>query len=408
MQKLEDFFQLAHPIPVFSFLHKASVIQIYHAGQADDALLLSLIGITLQLKQVGPNWGDCSKRYIDAAQTMILGDIARPSITKIQSLVFIIKHHFYNRRFSSAFVLLAMAIRWAYGLRLNYEAPRLRFVAQESRRRLMWSLYILDTLSAAGLQEFSLSSAHTMYIQLPCEERQFELDITQVTESLELQGNQSNPIDIGSFALYVRIIWLRNKILQATKKAATSPNAEVSELQATLQSLAVDLDRFATTLPESFKFSESNLQLHAYSGRVYSFLLVHVWWQQCRCDLYRLFLEGLREALPRKVLDRFDLAFIIHCRRQSYESASEMSEIFRSLLSLKMSSLKVDNDLDICAYQCARTLFYAYRSNSRAFDISTPRAIEQTSRCLQVLQRFSTPSKAADSLVSFRSMRMTN
>lgn len=398
----EKFFRHVHHIPMYSFLHRASLMEQYHAGNVERPLLLALVGITSYLTDMGPDMGMDMKAYgarcIDDAESLILSDYSRPSTIKVQALVFMIKHRILSNRFPSAFMLLGIAARFCAALRLNHEAPNICFLAQESRRRLMWSVYCIDAGISGGNRDFSLWRGDRIFVGLPCNERNFEFDLPQDTEKLIPEPNpqprSEQAEDIGSLALHIRIQHTRHKISEFTKDALNSRNIRPGELQTKVLSLHRELEEFAAHLPASFQFSENSLRLRAYSPRICVFVMIHVWWRQCHCDLYRLGLIGLREALPHSALEKFDESFIEHCQRQCVDHAIAMASIFASMQKLGAKPV-ADLDLAICAYQCARMLKYAYHANSGKLNLSPESVMEQFKVCLQCVKECCTGVAAA-------------
>lgn len=394
----DKFFRHVHHIPMFSFLHRASLMEQYHAGKVDRCLLLALVGITTCLTDMGPGMRIYGNRCIDEAESMILSDYARPSTIKVQALVFMIKHRILSNRFPSAFVLLSVASRFAVALKLNFDPPNICFLAQESRRRLVWALYCIDAGISGGNRDYSLWRAERIFIGLPCNERNFEFDLPQDTEKLIPDPDQPPPAqgeDVGSLALHIRIQHIRHKISEFTKDSLLAgPAVNPSRLQTQVLSLHRELEDFAAQLPVSFQFSENSLRLRAYSPRICVFVMIHIWWRQCHCDLYRLGLVGLREALSTQVLDTFDRSFIEHCQRQCVDHAMAMASIFSSMQKLKAKPV-ADLDLGICAYQCARMLRYAYHANSGNLNIGQDTVMEQFKICLQAVKECCTGIAAA-------------
>ncbi|CAK7225298.1 hypothetical protein SBRCBS47491_005839 [Sporothrix bragantina] len=441
MRTFDQFFRHIHHIPTFAFLHRASLMQRYRAGLVDRPLLLALVGITSLMTDLGPGTRELGKQCIAEAEALVLSRLDRPSTLGLQTLVFVIHHRVLSGRFSSAFMLHGVASRFASALRLNHENTRLCFLARESRRRLMWALYMIDSSMANGYADFSLwayradradAHADVMNIQLPCNERNFEFDLPERTEPLRPppRGPDGSlpplPDDIGFLALHVRIRSLRGRILQYTKdvtsplggnssssasdgmgmdvEMATSSSAmldtaidptaaaiDVASIPGRVAEIAAELDSFAARLPVSFRWSEANVRLRTYSPRLCVFLMTHVWWEQCHCELYRLALVGLQEALPAPYiaqLTRQFPTFVHHCRAQVLEHASAMAEMFRCVLTLENGVPVTDLDLPICLYQCVRLLFYISRTNP-----DDPQAVphdsflELAGVCTQVLER---------------------
>lgn len=401
MSALDNFFKQIFPIPVFSFLHKPSIIQRYQVGLLDKALTLAIVGLTTQLTDLGPGMREYGSQCIAASESMVLRDIGRPSVIKIQCLILIIEHYSLTRAFTTAFALHSIASRFAFALRLNYEAPKLCFLAQESRRRLMWSLYALDGTLAGGISELTLVPSSTLHIQLPCQERNFEFDLEQQTEPLQPRPHQPVSDNVGSLGLYIRIQWLRGKVLRCTKEMImTQGTGEVEHFQRVVESLAGELDDFNASLPSSFHFSEKNLHLRAYSPRLCPFILIHIWWRQCYSDLFRFTMSGLREALTPEALSRLNPDFVDYCRWQCFENARALTDAFRSLLALRRDLPVMGVQLHVCAYQCARLLFYCYRNHAVALSLTVDAVSDYARQCLEVLERIPVQTATGDSIVS--------
>ncbi|KAL1849150.1 hypothetical protein Daus18300_013355 [Diaporthe australafricana] len=402
IRTFEKFFRHVHHIALFSFLHQASLMQRYHSGSMDRPLLLSLIGITSILTDLGPGAREYGNRCISAAEGLIQRDLGRPTVLKIQALVLIIKHRIFCRRFSDAFMLTGLASRFAAALQLNHEHPRLCFLAQESRRRLMWSLFMIDIGMAAGHPDFTLWAhrPECIDLKLPCNERNFEYDLPEVTESLVPPHRQSDgslpPLTdkVGFLALHIRIQWIRSKIL-AFSKTLVLPRTGVLDLKALArkcEELRDDLKAFEGRLPPSFKWTEANLRLRAYHPRLCVYLMTHIWWEQCHCDLYRIALVGRRDSLPKEAIARLDPAFVKYCQRQCFEHAKAMAEMLDMVLQKGVPVS--DLDLPVLCYQCANTLYYTLASCGDEYGLSHASVSEMAATCLKVVRQ-SSPGPAA-------------
>ncbi|KAM3497312.1 hypothetical protein MY10362_009333 [Beauveria mimosiformis] len=385
----DKFFHHIHHIPVFSFLHRASLMEQYYVGKVDKALLLALVGITSCLTSMGPGIREYGDGCIDEAESLIFADYTVPSTIKVQALVLIIKHRILCNKFPSAFMLFSIASRFAAALRLNHHSPNLCFLAQESRRRLMWSLYCIDAGISGGFAEFSLWRADRINVGLPCNERNFEFDLSKPTEKL-VPGpddpDQPRSEDIGSLALHVRILHIKQKIVEFTKTALIGRNINAVELQTRVLGLHQELEDFAYRMPASFQFSENSMRLRAYSPRICVFVMIHIFLRQCYCDLYRLAMTGFRDALPLETLESLDQSFLDHCQRQCVDNSVAMADIFKCMDKLHARPI-ADLDLAICAFQCARTLHYAYRLDAVRFGLATESLREHSQSCLKVIQQ---------------------
>ncbi|KAG6356018.1 hypothetical protein INS49_015403 [Diaporthe citri] len=310
IRTFEKFFRHVHHIALFSFLHQASLMQRYHSGSMDRPLLLSLIGITSILTDLGP------------------GAPGHPDFTL-----------------------------WAH-------------------------------------------RPECIDLKLPCNERNFEYDLPEVTESLVPPPRQSDgslpPLTdkVGFLALHIRIQWIRSKILAFTKTLVL-PRTGVLDLKALprkCEELQDDLNAFEGRLPPQFKWNEANLRLRAYHPRLCVYLMTHIWWEQCHCDLYRIALVGRRESLSKEAISRLDPAFVKYCQRQCFEHAKAMAEMLDMVLQKGVPVS--DLDLPVLGYQCANTLYYTLASCGDEYGLSHASVAEMAATCLKVVKQ-SAPGPAA-------------
>ncbi|KAB5545532.1 fungal-specific transcription factor domain-containing protein [Coniochaeta sp. 2T2.1] len=413
LRAFDKFFRHVHHIPMFSFLHRASLMERYHAGLLDRPLLLALIGITALFTDIGPGTKEFGARCIEESAGLVMRDFEKPSVLRLQALVIITKHRILSRRFSSAFMLHATACRFAAALRLNHENPAICFLAQESRRRLMWSLYMLDTSISSGQVDFALwpSPENQVHVQLPCNERNFEFDLPEPTEPLKPPDpgpddlQRTLPDVVGFLALHVRIQWIRSKIQQYTTSILANTTMEsLSQLPQRSAELAAELEAFEARLPLSFRWSEANLRLRAYSPRLGIFIMTHVWWQQCHCDLYRLWITGTKEALPPSLITQMSPDFVSHCRRQCYDHARTMADMFAQLLALGNEIPVMDLDLPVCAYGTARLLYHGFKNGATEMSM-TRESVEELARvCLRIVRQSTAGPAAASILVDLEKL----
>jgi len=187
MDAIEIYFSRIYPLPLYSFLHKETLIRQINAVIADPAIILAICGVSAQLYSSVTAERDRSEAWTDAAERLILTQLERPSIFRLQALLLVIRQRLEAKMLSKAFMLTALASRFAFALRLNYERPKLGFLAQECRRRLMWSVFLLDGIWSGGLSEFTLCSLETVHLELPSTEQDFKNRVPSFREATDLE-----------------------------------------------------------------------------------------------------------------------------------------------------------------------------------------------------------------------------
>lgn len=136
--------------------------------------------------------------------------------------------------FSKAFMISGLITRMTQALQINLEYNTdilcqnddtgLTVTEKESRRRLMWSCYVMDALVGSGVDQLTLVDEKDMKIQLPCNERNFVQQIPCLTETLETGNclkfmgdyvdNKTILPNMGMMAYFVRHISIRKKVLR--------------------------------------------------------------------------------------------------------------------------------------------------------------------------------------------------
>lgn len=79
----------------------------------------------------------------------------------------------------------------------------------------MWSIFMLDKFFAGGFPELTLCNANTMHLNLPCETRNFELDIPIATSTL-IPRLSSGALESGIDLMghMCRLVRIRHEVLE--------------------------------------------------------------------------------------------------------------------------------------------------------------------------------------------------
>ncbi|CAI7608557.1 unnamed protein product [Penicillium palitans] len=301
------------------------------------------------------------ERWRTEAEAHVWSNIGRPSLVVLQVLVVVISQNCALSRFLALQPLLGMAAKMAYMLRLNHENPQLSTTAREIRRRIMWSIFILDKRLAAGQSDLISCPKEKMHIQLPSNERDFELAISGETGTLiPTQIDEGDSTSMGTRAYFCQLSNTRHEILQYTRRVI-SEGSKAHDSRSELLQLESDLQTLKRSLPESMAFGERNLNLRAYSPHLKRYVMLHTMWHQCHCDLYRFMLPGIRESLADEVLNTTLPEYAIYCQTRAVEHAKALVDIFRTVQKV-CDQAPQDPGISICVFQCTRILI-------RAFDI---------------------------------------
>jgi hypothetical protein len=159
------------------------------------------------------------------AWTRLIEEMDAGKMANVSSLVRFVYDDLLDGRFASAWFLLGLATRMARAMRIDADpnVSSMIWADQEVRRRVMWSLFCLDSLLSDGSPNNTLFGPDDLVnLQLPCTERNFLLQIPCQTEHLgdDLDSDvgatfgQGLKEKGGLISHYVKIMNLRRAILK--------------------------------------------------------------------------------------------------------------------------------------------------------------------------------------------------
>lgn len=149
-------------------------------------------------------------------------------------MVLLHEHNLRIGNYAGSFMLTGVGIRMAQALQINLESSTdilcqygkrgLSPSSRESRRRLMWSIYVMDAWVGSGVDELTLIRECDIKIQLPCDERNFSFEVPCAVETLEPgtylpfvspEAKSTSPADaLDLIAHLVRLVTIRKKVLR--------------------------------------------------------------------------------------------------------------------------------------------------------------------------------------------------
>lgn len=212
---IDAYFEHIAPLCENGFIHRAIFLQAWNSGTVDPALLKAVCSASAAFKSTDPVTAEQEERWRTEAEAHIWLNIGRPSLVVLQVLVVVISQNCALSRFLALQPLLGMAVKMAYILRLNHENVQLSTTAREIRRRIMWSIFILDKRYAAGQSDLISCPKEQMHIQLPSNERDFELAISGRTGTLiPTHIDEGDSTSMGTRAYFCQLSNTRHEILQ--------------------------------------------------------------------------------------------------------------------------------------------------------------------------------------------------
>ncbi|KAF4444148.1 putative transcriptional regulatory protein PB1A11.04c [Fusarium austroafricanum] len=334
---IDTYFDLIHPLPCCGFLHRATLLQSWSKNELNPCVLFAICGITSRFINPGSSeHRNTAKKWIEDAESQLLRQLAQPRLSDIEAWLLVTLDHYLSQRVSKMLVSMALASRLAYILRLNHEDSRQKFLVQERRRRLMWAIYIMDSLYSRGKTEFTSCTSDTLHIRLPCSEN----------------SEESN---IGLLGYCIRVLDIRNRVQRLTL-TITNHRKSIEECLLEVESIENELRQFSASLPARYHIDATSFSLRAFSPSRTPFLMLHAWWHQTHCDLFRFTIPGFREGLPTAEILQLSPEFTAMCREKCLFHAVSVSKILEIPKAVGGSDLISDPSIAMCAFHSARII----------------------------------------------------
>jgi hypothetical protein len=161
---VEAYFQNVHNLRCFGFIHKPSYMQELddertRSKQDSDPLLLVLCALGAKFYVMNTamplpeGFGfRAGNQWATKAQNLVLTNLNNVCVSHTMAMVLLHEHELRVGNYASAFMLTGIVVRMAQALQINLESStniaggpgELSWACKESRRRLMWGVYVMD------------------------------------------------------------------------------------------------------------------------------------------------------------------------------------------------------------------------------------------------------------------------
>lgn len=385
---VEEYYSNVHHLRCFGFIAKLRYMENLENSTPDIQRRNPLLHIicalgakfyVLKVREVMSLPDDFSlkagNKWAEKAKLMLFSKINNISVQETMAVVLLHEHDLRIGNYNSAFMLTGLAVRMAQALQINIEKTanvlsrgdegQLSWSCREARRRLMWSIYIMDTWVGSGVDELTLVDERDIKIQLPCTEHNFTLQIPCIVETIRpgeylpfisAQDREKEPIDsLDIPAQFIRLLSLRRKVLRYVKHLDTVvlpwlPESEFNKLETTLLQWYEDL-------PDSLYTTRPNIYMRKDSSQLGALLLLHWIYHQTLCDLNRI---GMRELfnIPNSfILPPDQEAFVTRIQDRCVEHAECIAMIFGEALKHGNEAL-ADTWLPVIAHDSCRVIVH--------------------------------------------------
>ncbi|KAL6913020.1 hypothetical protein FSHL1_010703 [Fusarium sambucinum] len=205
-------------------------------------------------------------------------------------------------------------------------------IVRETRRRTMYSCFILDRLMGGGSGRALSTPIETLRIQLPCSEMAFDLSLHVYTGFLRQPEGLIQPQmnDDSTLSQFIRLVDIWSDISTYSSKGGREhENFPPWDNRSRFHELRAKLNTFYNGLPDTFTLSRQNYYRHDNHQATNTYVSMHMLTSACQIVLNREYLPflPLRCRRPQGPLDRTHPT-LDHAPDGFWEESSE--EVFRA------------------------------------------------------------------------------
>ncbi|KAF5574676.1 transcriptional regulatory [Fusarium pseudoanthophilum] len=280
------------------------------------------------------------------------------TVERIQSFLMLGLFEWSQENNSSAWMYLGIAIRMAKLMRLKQDDQRMailenqapgtnRFernspeiaIIRETRRRTMYSCFILDRLMSCGSERPLSIAVESMLIQLPCSEMAFDLSLQVYTGLLQPhEGSSQLQInDDSTLSRFVKLIEIWGEISKYSSMGGRSQEAHPPwDTKSIFYKLREKIIAFERDLPDTFTLSRQNYYRHDNHQATNTYVSLHMLASVCHIILNREYLPFLplqcRGPQRPSIVSQTVLNFVPD--RFWEESAADVFQSSRNIIDL--------------------------------------------------------------------------
>lgn len=375
---VRQYFTAFYPLPSYAFLHPSSTWQLCQEGRLNQLLAYAIHGLVSLSVTAAHEYDDGVSPWIDHVERDILAKLDSVTTSRLQALLLVTNYHMETGRLQKAFMLVAIATRFATAMRLNHEHAGLNPVQREVRRRILWSLKLMERYFSIGLLEFELCPFEAIYLEFLANEEDF-----CGAETVLCHGHNN---DYGSYRLSIQLEIVRRDIMKFSRCIALGDGGIdlFRELSRSFEEELAQLGAQMTPLDLNGSDGEDCMQNAWLTRRVFLQLSFH----QCHCDVSRLMLTGYHEAAPAEILQGIDQETTVKAEERCWTNAMAIIRLMTTLNNQSTKSLIFEFDTAICIYHAIRIILFIASEGINSERVSYEFAVSRAHLCIAALKRF--------------------
>ncbi|KIW28138.1 uncharacterized protein PV07_07820 [Cladophialophora immunda] len=411
---LEAYFEGPHNFCFSAILHRPTFMAMLENGLVSHSLLL--IVLATGMRSLDPS-ATSADRWADECRGLIVPQIfRRMSTVNLQTLLLLQRYEWHRGSVLSSFFLSALAIRLAFALELHLE-PTERPVQTdtvlppsvlETRRRLIWSCFIMESVPDAGTRRlYSAMDPFAIQARLPsdesCYQRRSGTSAVQPTLA-ELWSDRHTtsvtaPNTCPSISAYlIKMAVLRMKILHYVNSDVNGNEPLIDSppwlADSPFHDLQRKLEHFYATLPGELQLTVN--MKHFTDQSPIPLYTLHIMYFAASADLFRI---GIQARAPaRRAQTAPPEHFIDLCRRGRIENALNIIKVVRQFL--EGTATEHDPFIAICSCLAIRIISVEGQNTvGNPSPLLPPSVAEDLQLCVQCAARTARWSKPIQKLL---------
>ncbi|OIW33995.1 hypothetical protein CONLIGDRAFT_204728 [Coniochaeta ligniaria NRRL 30616] len=386
LEHLQVWFELLHPVQCFAFFHPRTTFK-----EADERRFTSIIAAgvcSITGLFISPD--DDGRRFTERCNHWVKFHLSRTAgIFTKERLTLLVLSSIYDLvvgDWPKVWEYSATASRIITAMQYNWDTTAGSFIEQESLRRLVWQVYIIDRILAGGYSEHLTLREENLFLSLPCDDYSFRNNqLVMPPERLSqrpLPASHKQGGNISLLSINLRLMSIRHQLLGITKRYAMAPtdhprapHTEPSSVMGDIQKLQAKLNAVKEALPDNAQVSETNIKRFYGTPEWSTYFMVHTWMFQLHLDLYRFSLPGIREQATGDLLQVLPPDFLAKCHFQAIAFAITLARFWESCRRVmaqhpqgRYAIITADFTIGICVIQCTKVLLIT-RQYKMFFDL---------------------------------------
>ncbi|CAG9977956.1 unnamed protein product [Clonostachys byssicola] len=270
--------------PACVAFHKPSFVQQLKSASLEPSLVFGLLACAARsshalIRRFG-NPTTAAENFAAKAIGLVTQNLDHPNLADIQALCLLVIHEWGSRNAVRAYIFLGQAARMLqmYSILNSHRTDPDQFLRDESFRRTLWLIYILDCFLTSTPGRYpALNLRDTADVSLPCSDINFAFGNAVYVKTLAQQLDPvRNPVtqpptgEVGEFGYIVlaSTIW-RDVVTMLTGTTLQNFREE------TCSDLIDKIEMVRASLPMQFVDKPGQINLHMTMGSGYTFAMLH-------------------------------------------------------------------------------------------------------------------------------------